>query len=582
MVDRPTLASIGSSLSFRLFFILLLTILGVFLTYNALTIRHERRMTEDLVKAEAYRASDFIRQSLQSCMMENDRACIRRDVSLLGNESGVEAIRIYNKEGEITFSSLESELHSRVDEQAEPCRLCHATEEPLVEVPTEELVRVAEDEHDHRVLRVLNPIQNTTGCAGACHAHTVGQSVLGVLDVQLDMGVVDDAITVASRRNTAVSAGLILLATLLIAGIVYWAVHLPTGKLRAGTEALAAGNLDMEIDLDRSDELGLLAASFNQMARNLRSAYEDVSNWSETLEERVKEKTAALEEVNRQMIQVEKAASVGKMAATVAHELNNPLSGIVTYAKLLARKMERQLPEGPEKEKITEDLELIRSESMRCGQIVRDLLTYARGGSHELEPARLHALIERALKLTAHHMELGHVEVEERLELADDVVVCDGDQIVQVLLALFINAREAMPEGGQLTVSTRQPADDPAVVELIVRDTGVGIPPAIQERIFDPFFSTKEEAKGVGLGLAVVYGIIKRHGGTISVESAPGSGATFTIELPRKPSAPRGGTTLTIDIREELQVPGLTSPSSSGRRERPQPRRQSNEQNRHE
>jgi two-component system NtrC family sensor kinase len=270
------------------------------------------------------------------------------------------------------------------------------------------------------------------------------------------------------------------------------------------------------------------------------------------------------------------------MAATVAHELNNPLSGIVTYAKLLARKMERQLPEGPEKEKITEDLELIRSESMRCGQIVRDLLTYARGGSHELEPARLHALIERALKLTAHHMELGHVEVEERLELADDVVVCDGDQIVQVLLALFINAREAMPEGGQLTVSTRQPADDPAVVELIVRDTGVGIPPAIQERIFDPFFSTKEEAKGVGLGLAVVYGIIKRHGGTISVESAPGSGATFTIELPRKPSAPRGGTTLTIDIREELQVPGLTSPSSSGRRERPQPRRQSNEQNRHE
>ena len=133
MVDRPTLASIGSSLSFRLFFILLLTILGVFLTYNALTIRHERRMTEDLVKAEAYRASDFIRQSLQSCMMENDRACIRRDVSLLGNESGVEAIRIYNKEGEITFSSLESELHSRVDEQAEPCRVCHATQEPLLE-----------------------------------------------------------------------------------------------------------------------------------------------------------------------------------------------------------------------------------------------------------------------------------------------------------------------------------------------------------------------------------------------------------------------------------------------------------------
>jgi two-component system NtrC family sensor kinase len=539
MADRPTLASISSSLSFRLFFILLLTILGVFLIYSTLTIRHEHRMTEDLVKAEAYRASDFIRQSLQSCMMENDRSCVRRNIALLGNEPGVHVIRIYNKEGEITFSSLEGEVHSRVDEQAEPCRACHATEEPLLHVPTDELARisVAKDEHGHRLLRVLNPIRSTTGCSDNCHAHTADQSVLGVLDVQLSMAAVDDAITAASRRSAALAAGLIFLATLLTAGIVYWAVYLPTRKLRAGTEALAAGNLDVQIDLDRSDELGQLASSFNLMARNLKSAHEELRGWSETLEERVSEKTAALEEVNRQIIQVEKSASLGKMAATVAHELNNPLSGIVTYAKLLARKVTRQLPEGPEKDKIIEDLDLIRAESMRCGQIVRDLLTYARAGSQELEPAHLHALIERALKLTAHHMELGHVTVEVKLELADDRVVCDGDQIIQALLALVINAAEAMPEGGQLTVSTREAPDDPTLAELIVSDTGVGIPGEIQERIFDPFFSTKADTKGVGLGLAVVYGIVKRHGGTIGVESAPGSGATFTIDIPRKPSA---------------------------------------------
>ncbi len=540
MADRPKLASISSSLSFRLFLILLLTIVGVFLIYGALTRRYERRMTEELVKAEAYRASDFIRQSLQSCMMENDRSCVRREISLLGNGSGVDAIRIYNKEGEITFSSLEDEVHSRVDEQAEPCRACHATEEPLVDVPMEELARisVAKDEHGHRLLRIVNPIQNNAGCSGAdCHAHAADQSMLGLLEVQLSMAAADDAITAASRRSTAVAAGLIFLATLLTAGILYWAVYLPTRKLRAGTEALAAGNLDVEIDLDRSDELGLLASSFNLMARNLKSADEELRGWSETLEERVTEKTAALEEVNRQMIRMEKSASVGKMAATVAHELNNPLSGIVTYAKLLARKVARQLPEGPEKDKIIEDLELIRAESMRCGQIVRDLLTYARGGSHEFEQAHLHALVERALKLTAHHMELGRVTVEEKLELADDTVVCDGDQIVQALLALLINAAEAMPEGGQLTVGTREAPDDPTLAELIVSDTGVGMPGDIQERIFDPFFSTKAEAKGVGLGLAVVYGIVKRHGGTISVESTPGSGATFTIEIPRKPSA---------------------------------------------
>ncbi|MEJ2313145.1 MAG: ATP-binding protein [Gemmatimonadales bacterium] len=539
MADRPRFASLSSSLSFRLFLILLLTILGVFLTYSILTVRQERRMTEDLVKAEAYRASDFIRQSLRSCMMENDRSCVRRNISLLGNEPGVEAIRIYNKQGEITFSSLASEVNSRVDEQAEPCRVCHATREPLSRVPSGELADMSNDGRGHRLLRVLNPIPNTTDCSENCHAHTAEQSVLGVLDVQLSMAAVDGAITDASRRSTAVSAGLILLAVLLTAGIIYWAVHLPTRKLRMGTEALAAGDLEVKIDLDRSDELGQLASSFNLMAGNLRSAYEELKNWSKTLEERVSQKTAALEEANRQMIQMEKTASLGKMAATVAHELNNPLSGIVTYAKLVGRKVAGQLPEGPQKDKIIEQLDLIRAESMRCGDIVRDLLTYARGGTHELEEARLNELVERALTLTSHHLKLGHVSVERKLELADDRVVCDVDQIVQALLALLINAQEAMPEGGQLTVGTREVPEDPGLVELVVSDNGVGIPHHIQDRIFDPFFSTKADAKGVGLGLAVVYGIVKRHDGTIAVESAGGQGATFTIRMPRRPSAAR-------------------------------------------
>ncbi len=543
MADRSRLASIGASLSFRLFLILLLTILGVFLIYNTLTSRHENPMTEELVKSEAYRAADFIRQSLQSCMMDNDRGCIRQNVSLLGNEPGVDGIRIYNKQGEIVFSSLEDEVHSRVDEQADPCIACHAADEPLSDVPTEELARFSlqRDEHGHRLLRLANPIRNIAGCAEAeCHAHRADQSVLGVLEVQLSMAAVDGAIREASQRSRVIAFAIILLAALLTAGIVYWGIYQPTKKLRAGTEALAGGDLGVEIDLDRADELGQLANSFNLMARNLRSAHEELRDWSDTLEQRVHEKTAELEEINRQMIRVEKSASVGKMAATVAHELNNPLSGIVTYAKVLERKVERQIPAGAEKTAILEQLEMIRSESMRCGQIVRDLLTYARGGRHELEPARLHDLVERALKLTSHHMELGRVKVETELGLADDVVVCDGDQIVQALLALFINAVEAMPDGGRLTVSTAAAPADPGRVHLTVSDTGVGMSREVQDRIFDPFFSTKHEAKGVGLGLAVVYGIVRRHGGRIDVESAPGSGSAFTIEIPRQPAGGDG------------------------------------------
>ena len=347
---------------------------------------------------------------------------------------------------------------------------------------------------------------------------------------------VDAAMRGASFRSAQIVLGIVLLSALLIALIVYNYVHVPANRLRKGTEALAAGDLDVTIDLDRNDELGLLARSFNTMAGSLREADAELRGWSRTLEERVRRKTDELRAMNRQMIQVEKAASLGRMAATVAHELNNPLSGIVTYTKVIQRKVERELPEGPEKEKIEEELDLIRAEGMRCGRIVQDLLTYARESPHEFRPSHLHELVERAVKLTEHHMALGQVRFELDFGLRDDRLSCDGDQVVQALLALLINGVEAMPDGGVLTLETRdaEPSAEASVVLRVV-DTGSGIPEAIQGRIFDPFFSTKPESKGVGLGLAVVYGIVRRHEGSIRVESGVGRGTAFHIVLPREP-----------------------------------------------
>lgn len=532
---RPWLSVITTSLSFKLFLVLFPSVFLLFLGYAGVQNRIQERQLEQRVKAEAYRASDFIKQSLHTSMLGNERERIYQMIRLLGTETGVEVVRIYNKKGEIKFSSAEPEIGTSVDLQAEACYACHASGRTLQSLPTSERARIYRKDGQYRVLGLINPIQNEASCSNAsCHGHAADQSVLGVLDVQLSLATLDSAQAAAQRQQYALGALVILLGALLMAGIVFYAVYLPVKQLRRGTQAVAQGNLDVRIDLPRSDELGLLAGSFNHMADELRA-------WSDTLEARVREKTEELEQVHQQMMQVEKTASLGKMAATVAHELNNPLSGIITYAKLTARRLRGGMSDSPERNAMLDDLELIRSESMRCGKIVRDLLTYARQSTPEFQAVHLHDVIQHALKLIVHHTELGHITTETDLRLKDDQVVCDREQIVQALVALLVNAVEAMPSGGRLTLSTWEPSGAAGRVAFSVSDTGVGIPEDLKERVFDPFFSTKSDTKGVGLGLAVVYGIVQRHEGTISVKSAPGAGTTFTIEIPRDPTGGAAG-----------------------------------------
>jgi two-component system NtrC family sensor kinase len=513
MTRASRLRGVTSTLSFRLLLILSLSILILFAVHTGLAQHFQTVTIESQVKSSAYRTSDFIRQSLYASMLRNERD------------------RIHQM---ITFSSTEREIGASVDRRAEACEVCHAAARPLSAVPTAERARIYRQPGRHRVLGLINPITNDPGCAqGSCHAHAADVSVLGVLDVQLSLEAVDAAAAAARRRALALAAGIVVLSMVLMAAIVYRAVHLPALALRRGTERLAEGDLSVEIDLHRTDELGLLATSFNSMARSLRDADAELRDWSHTLEDRVQQKTRELEQVNAQLVLVEKAASLGRMAATVAHELNNPLSGILTYAKLTARRILYLAPESPDRQRVLDTLELIRSESMRCGNIVRDLLTYSRQGSAKMQSAALHALVDRALQLVAHHIELRGITTVRDLTLADDRVTCDPEQIEQALVALLINAVEAMTDGGRLTVRTCADPATPDRIQLGVTDTGVGIPPEVQPHIFDPFFSTKDDTKGVGLGLAVVYGIVQRHEGRIDVESHPGHGTTFTITLPR-------------------------------------------------
>jgi two-component system NtrC family sensor kinase len=312
-------------------------------------------------------------------------------------------------------------------------------------------------------------------------------------------------------------------------------------QLYEGTRRIADGDLDTRVEVRGRHELARLAESFNRMAGDLRTARRELTEWSQKLEDKVVEKTEELSRAQRQVLQMEKMASLGKLSATVAHELNNPLTGVLTYAGLVRRELADQPIATAVRDELTQYLSLIERECKRCGTIVQNLLLFARPTGTEMTPVDLNQVVQRSLMLVRHHLEISGVKLHCEPLSGDSQMVADEGQLEQALIALLVNAVEAMnclPRGdGQLSVHLRGTADE---VEIDVADNGVGIPADVLPLIFEPFFSTKEAENGVGLGLSVVYGIVQRHGGRIEVESQVGQGTVFHVRLPRSAAWPVG------------------------------------------
>jgi two-component system NtrC family sensor kinase len=243
----------------------------------------------------------------------------------------------------------------------------------------------------------------------------------------------------------------------------------------------------------------------------------------------VRRKTAELERVYKTLLSTEKMASIGKLAATVAHEINNPLFGILTYARLVSRQLLKHEIAG--RDELVEQLQTIERESKRCGDLVKQLLTFSRQAPSHREPNDLNTIVHRAVLLVKHKLEMQNIALQEALSESLPPVECDANQIQQVILVLMVNASEAMPKGGALEVATSfDTAGGQAAVS--VKDSGSGIPADVLPRIFDPFFTTKEDQNRTGLGLAVAHSIVEQHAGEISVRSTPGEGTEFRVALP--------------------------------------------------
>jgi two-component system NtrC family sensor kinase len=297
----------------------------------------------------------------------------------------------------------------------------------------------------------------------------------------------------------------------------------PLKDLVHATEEVAKGRLSYRVPSTTKDELGALADSFNRMTADLEKATESYVNLTHTLEDKVKERTRQLEQAQDQLVRSEKLTSLGKLAAGIAHEINNPLTSVLINGHLLAEKLEGR-------DDVQENLGLIIGETTRCGDIVRGLLEFSRQTSAEKRAGDINQLVRDTLLLVRSNILAGRVEVRQDLAPRIPAIMVDVNKMKQVFTNIILNAIDAMPEGGTLDISTRLSESGPWV-EIEFRDTGVGIDADVIGKIFDPFFTTKG-VTGTGLGLSISYGIVEQHGGRIDVESEPGKGTTIVVKLP--------------------------------------------------
>jgi two-component system, NtrC family, sensor kinase len=373
------------------------------------------------------------------------------------------------------------------------------------------------------VISAYEPIRNLDG------------RIVGMLFV----GLLEQAYTSTRDRVILSFFALATAGFILISAVTYFEIRRitqPIAAMVAATRNIAAGRFDQEVPSDAPREIALLADSFNMMLKSLRLMKGDLEEWGRTLEEKVRLRTEELAAMQARVAQAERLASLGMLAAGVAHEINNPLGGIFALTGLT---LEDMTPDDPNRENLDEVLK----QTQRCRNIVRKLLEFARHSEGRAGPVDLNTILEATLSLLDKQAAFFNIDVVRSYDPELPPVHANQSELQQVFMNVLVNAVQSMQEHGTLSIATRRdPAGDR--VEVSVSDTGCGIPPETIGHVFDPFYTTKESGEGTGLGLSIAYGIVTSHGGTISVSSEVGKGTTFLIRMPAAavpaPEAPGG------------------------------------------
>ncbi len=514
-----------NSLSLKLILAIgVLLLIGSGFFWYMIIIRGEQEFIKySLSFYEGY--SEMIEKSLEKHMLYNDRSSINETLKKVSTVVDIAFVNIYSHpNGVVRFSSNKRFIDSTATTSSSACFACHGKRKKLIEKAS----WFVEKKSASRFMIFTRPILNRPACFNAvCHYHNKNKRLLGVLEARYSLARLDNKMK-QQKLFTLVSGVIFTLFFCIILCIVLWRIVIgPLYILADALQRVSKGDLDFQININRKDEIGMLARAFNSMTRELKTSRERLENWAKELEREVEKKTEEIRRGQEQLVHTEKLASLGRMAAGVAHELNSPLTGIVTFAHLMLKRL------PPENKMDREDLEVIIEQAERCSKIIKGLLGFSRALPSEKTDVNVNDVISHTIGIVRNQAKFHNVKINTSLSPDLPDIRGDASQLEQVFMNLLINAADAMNDRGSINISTRLIREDDADhIEIEFTDTGPGIPEEYMDRLFEPFFTTKPPGKGTGLGLSVSHGIIKKHGGNIRVKSTPGKGTSFFIRLP--------------------------------------------------
>jgi two-component system NtrC family sensor kinase len=527
-----------SSIYGRVVFIFTISSFFLFVAFGIIFRSVNEEYMQSVIRENGNNISSLVEGALYRSMLENDRSSLQSTLDIINKMSGIDDVNMYDNNNNLVFSSIANDTinHSNPD-----CKNCHADIATMF-AAKEKSYRIIDvnsectmnpNNNFSRHLLIKSPILNSPSCSTAsCHAHNEKEGILGSLLIKFPMAGLDAALDKSTTDYFLMATIMTLLLILFLIFFTIKKIKDPLYAIIKASEAVAKGDKSTRLIIkpNQLSDMRMVSYAFNDMLDNLQTATNELQNWSHQLEYKVQKKSEELGQVQNELMNIERIASLGKLSLSVAHEINNPLSGILIYAKLISKQLNSQELTPTKKESMLKHLKLIENETKRCGDIVKGLLDFSRKDQNDFEPRHLHDILLETYELMSHSMKVANISFLSDFAAKSDQIFCSPNQIKQVCVAILVNASEAVTENGEVFIRTLNPDEHHIRIEIV--DNGVGISEEDIPHIFEPFFSTKEKASGIGLGLAIVHGIVQSHKGKTDVKSERGKGATILITLP--------------------------------------------------